>query len=168
MFHFAKLFIGAKFDGDFHDYLKCWLLGEVCYGKYSEHLLSWWPHRNDPNVLFLVYEEMKEDIVNSIMKIAEFINPSMKLNLINNEDILEKIVKHSEFNHMKETTSKGFKKRYQSEMLENYFDFFRKGIIGDWKNHFTEEENQLVNSWFYENFQGTGIEKLWNKYKIFD
>ena len=39
----------------------------------EEHLVSWWPHRNDPDVLYLVFEHMKHDLQGTIEKIAEFV-----------------------------------------------------------------------------------------------
>jgi len=27
---------------------------------YLEHIKEWYPHREDPNVMFLIYEEMKQ------------------------------------------------------------------------------------------------------------
>ena len=30
----------------------------VSYGHWSDHVLGWWRHRDDPNVLFLKYEDL--------------------------------------------------------------------------------------------------------------
>ena len=30
----------------------------MVYGDYFDNILSWWPHRNDENVLMLKYEDM--------------------------------------------------------------------------------------------------------------
>ena len=32
----------------------------VFYNLWSDHVLGWWKHRNDPNVLFLKYEDLKK------------------------------------------------------------------------------------------------------------
>jgi hypothetical protein len=40
---------------------------------YYRHLKSWWSRRNDPDVLFLCYEQMLEDVRNTIQRIAGFI-----------------------------------------------------------------------------------------------
>lgn len=40
---------------------------------YFKHLLSWWPRRNDADVLFLAYELMHRDTEETIRRIAEFI-----------------------------------------------------------------------------------------------
>jgi len=31
---------------------------ELCYGDYFDHVMSWWQHKDDTNVLFLKYEDM--------------------------------------------------------------------------------------------------------------
>ena len=45
---------------------------EMENASYYEHLLSWWKHRNDPNVLFLFFEEMKQDLESVVKVVASF------------------------------------------------------------------------------------------------
>ncbi|MBM4255870.1 MAG: sulfotransferase domain-containing protein [Deltaproteobacteria bacterium] len=40
---------------------------------YWAHVRSWWPHRHDPNVLFLCYEDMQADLSATVERIATFI-----------------------------------------------------------------------------------------------
>lgn len=42
--------------------------------NYHKHFVSWWPHRDDDNVLYLVYEHMKEDLEGTIEQIAAFVD----------------------------------------------------------------------------------------------
>lgn len=39
---------------------------------YWTHLLSWWARRQDPDVLFMAYEHMKEDLPGTIRRVAAF------------------------------------------------------------------------------------------------
>lgn len=41
--------------------------------------------------------------------------------------------------------------------------FVRKAIIGDWENHFDDNERKLVKHLFDEKIAATGLDKLWNK-----
>ena len=40
--------------------------------SYFHHLVSWWPHRNDPNVLLLFFEDLKEDLESAVRAVGEF------------------------------------------------------------------------------------------------
>lgn len=40
---------------------------------YEKHLTGWWQHRDDDNVLYLVFEHMKQDLEGTIERIAAFI-----------------------------------------------------------------------------------------------
>ena len=41
-------------------------------GDYYHHFISWWPQRNNKNVLYLVYEDMKKYLSSNIKKISKF------------------------------------------------------------------------------------------------
>jgi len=41
-------------------------------GSWFDHVASWWPHRNDPDVLFLLYDEVVADPAGTVGRIAEF------------------------------------------------------------------------------------------------
>ena len=36
-------------------------------------------------------------------------------------------------------------------------NFIRKGMVGDWKNYFNEENNKVWDKWIAENLEGTDI-----------
>jgi len=40
---------------------------------YQRHFVSWWPHRHDDNVLYLVFEHMKQDLEGTVEQIAKFV-----------------------------------------------------------------------------------------------
>jgi len=40
---------------------------------YYRHLSSWWPRRDDPDVLLLAYEHMKQDQEGTVRRVAEFV-----------------------------------------------------------------------------------------------
>ena len=42
------------------------------YGPWTNHVLEWWKHKDDPNVLFLKYEDLKK-VITSAKKNASFI-----------------------------------------------------------------------------------------------
>jgi hypothetical protein len=61
---------------------------------YYEHLKSWWPRRNDPDVLFLAYELMLKDSAASIRRIASFIGVPL------DDELLALTLEHSTIEFM--------------------------------------------------------------------
>ena len=61
---------------------------------YFEHLVSWWPKRNDPNVLMLTFEDMLEDLESAVRAVASFMG-------IDDEASITNAVKMSKFDVMK-------------------------------------------------------------------
>lgn len=67
--------------------------------SYYDHLLSWWEHRNDSNVLFLFFEDMKDDLESFVKKVAAFMG-------VQDEAKIKKAVEMSSFKFMKENERK--------------------------------------------------------------
>lgn len=79
-YHHTKSIPGYRFvDGLFDDYFELFIDGLIDFGDYFDMTLSWYEHRNDPNVLFLTYEELKKDTDANVLKVAEFIGPKYKV-----------------------------------------------------------------------------------------
>jgi hypothetical protein len=62
---------------------------------YWTHIRSWWPHRHDPNVLFLSYEDMKQDLVHTVRRIATCINCTL------DDELLDIVVRQSSLEFMR-------------------------------------------------------------------
>ena len=82
--------------------------------SYFEHLASWWGHRNDPNVLFLFYEEMKEDLETAVKAIALFMG-------IQDQERIRNAVRMSTFEFMKANRNK---------FDDNFLAFHRHKALG--------------------------------------
>ncbi|MBV1882676.1 MAG: sulfotransferase domain-containing protein [Pseudomonadales bacterium] len=67
---------------------------------YWRHLKSWWQHKDDPNVLFLVYENMLRDPTKTISRIAEFIEVPL------DDELLELTLKNSSIEFMLENVNR--------------------------------------------------------------
>jgi hypothetical protein len=88
-----------EFNGDFHEFFDYWIKGEIAYGDYFQHILSFWSHRFDDNFTFLVYEHMKNNPKKDVLKIAEFLGQEFVIKLKeNNEFLLNKVIENSTIN----------------------------------------------------------------------
>lgn len=52
-FHNRNFKIYNWADGDFDVFFELFASGQLAFGDYYDHLLSWLPHINDPNVFFI-------------------------------------------------------------------------------------------------------------------
>lgn len=50
----------TDYSGPFEFFADMFIKGQVYWGSWAEHVLGWWRHRDDENVLFLKYEDMKK------------------------------------------------------------------------------------------------------------
>ena len=69
------------------------------FASYFAHLVSWWEHRNDSNVLLLFFEDMKEDLESAVREVAAFIG-------IEDEERINKAVEMSSFEFTKKNERK--------------------------------------------------------------
>jgi len=137
----------TQFKGDFDRFTELFMDGKVTYGNYFNHLKSGWKRRNHPNLKFVWYEDMRKDSHKEIAAMAEFVNHPLT------EEKLNELVEHVKFNNMKERASKLMGREGQDAS-----QFFRKGQVGDWKNHFQGDKLQKWDSWIAKNLEGTDIE----------
>ncbi len=64
--------------------------------SYWHFLLSWWPVRNDDNVLWLWYEDMKSNHREVVQRVATFLGLDAS-----DTDLVDIATKHSTFDYMK-------------------------------------------------------------------
>jgi hypothetical protein len=69
-YHLYRSYNG--FEGMFLEFFDRFLRGKVKFGSWFEHVRGWWRHRDDPNVLFLRYEDLLDDLEGGIRKIIAF------------------------------------------------------------------------------------------------
>jgi hypothetical protein len=136
------------------------LAGKTCHADYYEYLLPYWSHKDDPNVLFVLYEEMKKDIRSVINRVATFLGIEI------NKKLLERIVVVSSFDYLK-------KAEYNEKIVPAHtvtsFKFIRKGIVGEWRTVLSTEQNRLFNQRFREKTRGIPkLSTLWDEYNVFN
>ncbi|KAH7984947.1 sulfotransferase ssu-1 [Rhipicephalus sanguineus] len=173
-------------DGTFDQFFEMFLEGKVDFGDYFDHLLSWYEHRGDSNVLFVTYEQLKKDVRTSVLKIADFIGQKYGQKLRNDNSRLEKVLKNISVESMKKCVNESLKTSLNElearldgkvpkwlgllkesagpETCEKPTsgDFVRKGIVGDWRNHFSEDQVKRLQSRIEEKTRGSDLMNLWN------
>lgn len=68
-YHYCQLVHNMR--GSFEEFCELFLKDKAPVGPIWNHIMGFWRRRNDPNVLFLKYEDMKR--VNFIFKSANYL-----------------------------------------------------------------------------------------------
>ncbi|XP_071943775.1 sulfotransferase 1C2-like [Antedon mediterranea] len=135
----------------YEDYKK----DNVIYGSWFQHNLFWWKRRHHSNVLFLKYEDMKIDPKGAIIQVADFMGYKLS------DDAINKIVDKSSFKTMKSSEKVGPPADKSGLFDPKYYKdpsfFIRKGVTGDWKNHFTVAQNEEFDEICKGKLDGTGL-----------
>ena len=142
-------------DGTFEDFFECFIRGEVDFGDYFDHLASWLPKVGEPNVLFLVYEQMLADPSAAVVAIGEFLGGAAA-GVVAEPALVTRVIAASSFDSMRRDQG-----RWSSERPANMPEFVRKGVVGDWANQFSREQAARLAAKFGERTRGTRAETLW-------
>ncbi|XP_063773968.1 sulfotransferase 6B1-like isoform X2 [Pseudophryne corroboree] len=126
-------------------FYKDFMSGNILYGSYFDHALTWEKHIDDLNILALTFEDMKMDFIGEIRKIADFYGFSLT------DEQIQQVQNKTTFKSMKDKSS-----NTHGDLGKV---FFRKGEIGDWKSLFTEEQSREVDAKFDATLAGTKLGK---------
>ncbi|XP_059109568.1 sulfotransferase 2A1-like [Peromyscus eremicus] len=128
-------------------YFEWFLKGNVAYGSWFEHTRAWLSMRERDNFLLLSYEDMKKDAKSTIKKICDFLGKKLE------PDELDMVLKYSSFQAMKENNMSNYS-LVPEDMASKDLVLLRKGMAGDWKNHFTVAQAEAFDKVFQEKMAG--------------
>ena len=137
---------------DWPTFAPWFLSGQVYFGSQLDHVLGWWKHRDDDNVLFLKNEEMKKDIRSAVVHIASFIGKDLK------EEEVDTVIKKSSFSSMKNNPTTNYEWTPKEMKHPEGTHFMRKGVVGAWKDMFTPELSGQFEAFFTHKFNAAGLE----------
>lgn len=184
-YYHTKNFPVYQFEnGTFDEFFEMFMTGEVDFGDYFDHLLSWYKYRNEDNVLFMTYEDIKKDTKFWVLKIANFLGNKYGQNLRDDPEVVDRILEFTSVARMKELSRAERKMHIKMlcdtprEKLPRWAaltlrasgylsrmpmtgDFVRKGVVGDWRNHFSAEQVQRLKQRIAEKTTGSDVMDLW-------
>ncbi|KAH6937671.1 hypothetical protein HPB50_003566 [Hyalomma asiaticum] len=173
---------GPQYDFEncsFDNFVEAFVNGEVDHGDYLDHLLSWYPHCQEENVFFVTFEELKRDFRGTVMSLAGFMGKKYSSLLRNEQEVFESVVEKSSVPFMsklctvdKESVSKMTEKDEPFLDASRRFNatnrgrikgpvIVRKGVVGDWKAHFTDRQLELVRQWVEKKGAAQTIREIW-------
>ncbi|XP_051884098.1 sulfotransferase family 5A, member 1 [Pristis pectinata] len=150
-YYFHKMANFLPEPGTFGEFLEKFITGEVNYGSWFEHIKEWESHRNEFNFLFITYEELMKDLRKSVIRLCNFLEHPLL------PEAVDTIVRHCTFANMKENKMINYTLIPNEIMNHERGKFMRKGVVGDWKEHFTQEQKQAFEKIFQEKMNDSNI-----------
>lgn len=136
------------FERFFRDFLR----GFVVYGSWFQHVRGWWKRRDQPNVLFLKYEDLACDLEGTIRRIIDFCGLEVPA------DAMPRILERCSFEFMKKHEL--LFDHAAEVMWERGFTmnrFLRQGRVGDWTAYFTREQEAEFDREFQQRLGRLGL-----------
>ncbi|KAK7833718.1 flavonol sulfotransferase-like [Quercus suber] len=132
----------AMEDLHLEDALMYFCEGLSSSGPYWDHVLGYWRAslESQERILFLKYEDLMNDTVYWVKEMAMFMGYPFSLKE-EEKGAVQKIIDQCSFENMSslEVNKSGIPEIRPKEIVNKNNIFFRKGKIGDWKNHLTSE-----------------------------
>ena len=150
-------------EGNFDTYFNLFLAGKVDHGDYFDFLRQSLDHKDDPNTLFLQYENGRKNTREYILQIASFLDDLIypaRL-LADDEKILKLVMEHSSIDSMKKNPA-----RWCSDRT-GYQPFIRRGVTGGWKGEglLSEEQAAQLQRRLDDNFTKEELAFLGDQYR---
>ncbi|KAL8580958.1 hypothetical protein ACOMHN_017525 [Nucella lapillus] len=126
-----------------HQFCNAFLNGKVSYGHYAHYLNqmnTFISDNSDLPVFNVSFEEMKQDTQGVVRRLAEYLEVEAP------EILISDIVHACTFHRMKKVDATKKKVRFLGLELEQ--ELYRKGEVGDWRNHLSEEEAETFDKEF--------------------
>ncbi|XP_044089339.1 sulfotransferase 1A1 isoform X2 [Neovison vison] len=150
-YHFYRMAKVHPDPGTWDCFLEKFMAGEVSYGSWYQHVREWWELSHTHPVLYLFYEDMKENPKREIQKILKFLGRSLP------EETVDLIVQQTSFKEMKKNSMANYSTIPADIMDHSISAFMRKGITGDWKSTFTVAQNERFDADYAAKMEGCGL-----------
>lgn len=165
-------------DGTFEEFVEAFIDGNFGYGDYFEHVASGYALRNEPNVLFLTYEDLTNDTPNVVLEVAHFLGEEYGKALEDNKELLKQLLQRSTAQSMRSILvldAKGgltdewkdllsranpkWKNGYEGD--ENKYAIVRSAKVGGWREQFTSDLLRSMELRIQEAEKKSSFMELW-------
>ncbi|XP_050376605.1 flavonol 3-sulfotransferase-like [Argentina anserina] len=133
--------------------------GPSVAGPFWDHVLGYWEasKENPDKVLFLKYEDMKKDAEECVKRLAQFMRQPFSLEE-EKLGVVQEVMSFCSFENLSnlEVNKSGAVNLTSTKALDNDI-FFRKGQVGDSKNHLTSEMLEQLDKITEQKLEAAGL-----------
>ncbi|XP_026149572.1 sulfotransferase 2B1-like isoform X1 [Mastacembelus armatus] len=155
-FYFHQMAVFLEDPGTFDEFMDKFLEGRVLFGKWTDHVKSWRHTELGDRIMYITYEEMVQDLPAALRHISGFLSRNLS------EEAIQKITEQCSFNTMKANAMSNFSLVPKIYMDPDKSSFFRKGVVGDWINHFSSVQLARFTSVIQKELEGESFSLPWS------
>ncbi|XP_066266695.1 amine sulfotransferase-like [Branchiostoma lanceolatum] len=139
----------GTFDENFQEFINP---EQAVFGLWWDVVQEYWRHKDDGNMLFVKFEDLKRDLRGNVVKIANFLSKTLS------DQRIDEVTANCTFSAMKNneatnlTRAEAFKGLATKE-----FEFIRKGKVGDWMNSLSPEQSKILDDIHREKMAGVDL-----------
>ena len=133
----------GNYQGSFGEYLEMFKQKKLIHGDWFDFNLAWWEKRNNPNILYLKFEDLCQDLEGQVRKIDAFLGTN------SSDDVIKIVYENTMFDAMKNNPTLN-----RSHCMKN---FMRKGKVGDWRGHFSMDESVALDDLYAKKMKNSGL-----------
>lgn len=155
-YHHHKLLKNHDFVGDLPQFAKWFIQDKVMLSPFFPHVEEAWSFKDNPNMLFLFYEEMKRDLRSVIGRVSDFLGKELSEEQVNN------LVVHLDIKNFRKNPAVNLEFGKDLGVANQEGSFIRKGQVGGWKEEFQDfpEMEKEVNNWVEENMKKSKVQYI--------
>ncbi|XP_031134150.1 sulfotransferase 2B1-like [Sander lucioperca] len=142
--------------GTFDEFMDKFLEGRVTFGKWTDHVKGWRDTELGDRIMYITYEEMAKDLPAAVRRFSDFLGRNLS------EEVIQKIAEHCSFKTMKTNKMSNFSLVPKEFMNPDKSPFFRKGVAGDWENHFSSEQLARFTSAIRKEMESASFSLPWS------
>ncbi|KAL7051816.1 hypothetical protein ACKWTF_004642 [Chironomus riparius] len=138
-----------EYKGTKEEFYQAFVKNLMFYLPMNEHVVDFWKIKDQSNILFLFFEDMKRNLDQEVKKAMKFLSKNYS------QEEIDKLCRHLSFESIKNNKNvnkdevlikfmqAGGKEYDQSDG----FSFIRKGQVGGFKNELTTEQNEMLDEY---------------------
>ena len=152
-YHFYQMnTLLGRYDRSWDEFFELFRHKKLAFGDWLDHVSGYWKNCSGlPNVLFVHYEEAKDNIHYALRRMCTFLMHNL------DDTVLDQIADHVSIVNMKKNSSANFQKFEEQTVFRKADIFVRQGEVGGWRSYFNEEQSRYVDENYIKHIQEMGI-----------
>lgn len=154
-YHFHRIAGFLPTPSSFEDFVDEFLEGTGFFGSWFDHVKGWLGLQKDLNLIFVTYEELHQEPRRAIRKLSDFLGRSLGRR---EEDLT---LEHCSFSFMRQSSMVNYSLLPKEIIDQSQGKFLRKGVVGNWREHFTPELAEKFNAVYRSEMGDSGLCLPW-------